>query len=407
MQWRDIDQKQLFNVSIADRVAVVGYQAGSVTVRLIDEENDQRYVSFLDDCNGEAERSPVTGILAKDHKVWARVREQWYRGKVDTVTGQKVTVLLIDLAMTQEVARDNLRQLQSKELFFRPAYTRAFRLKGLRQNDIFSAASVRNRVEQAIAKRDKFTVTDTTNNYIDLQIDGTPKSLNHSLLLLFERQTGLDEVEEVTPPTPKPTPAAELRRTTTTTSLEGGNVVKIAPKFTLENISYPPYAKEMTKPPLYVFDCVYDGMNWIINAFHMKHVAELRMLSATTKSEGKALFAATGPPASFDDFELNQLCLIQNKDDQFDRCAYRLDNAFESIDVGVRYQDVAVERIRLLPRVLISQSYLMVLLLDDDHVEDMAEMTKRLEGLKNSPVNSVDQVVHLDNNNFKCTWKRV
>lgn len=75
MQWRECDQKPLLSVDIADRVAIVGYQgvSSTVTVRLVDAESDQKYMSLLADCNADAERSPAVGTLQKDHKVWARL----------------------------------------------------------------------------------------------------------------------------------------------------------------------------------------------------------------------------------------------------------------------------------------------------------------------------------------------
>lgn len=403
MQWRESDQKPLLSVDIADRVAIVGYQGvtSTVTVRLVDAESDQKYMSLLEDCNADAERSPVVGTLQKDHKVWARLSGQWYRGKVDSVSyNQTVTVNLMDLGRVEEVAKENLRLLQSKDLFFRPAVTRSFRLKGLRQKDIFSSMAVRNRIEQAIAKKDLFTVTDNANNYIDLQIDGTPKSFNYTLLTLYERQTGLEEEALAAPP------AAALEATRTTTTVTQGGGTLTAPSFSVDSISYPAYDAELTTPPLYVFECAFDGLSWVLSAFHMKHMEEMRTLSLQIKGSGKALFKATEAPTGYGDLDLNQLCLINIEGEKYDRCSFRGDGAFESIDVGKRYEDVALRQVRVLPRELISQSYLMVLLLDDDYVEDMGAMTQLLQGLRNRPVNSIDRVIHMGGNNFKCIWKK-
>lgn len=396
MQWRDNDQNQPVAVNITDRVVIVGYQTtGSVTVRVLGDDKDQQFLSFLDDCNAEADRSPVAITVMKDTKVWALHREQWYRAKVEAVTGQKVTVLLLDLAMTKEMTKDKLRLLQCKSLFFHPSYTRAFRLKSLRQKDVFSSTAVRNYMEQAILKKDKFTVTDTANNYIDLQIDGTPKSFNHSLVLLYERQTGI--IEEA------PTPPPEVKTLSTTTS----DRLVTVPIFYIASVTYPKYEPEIQSPLLYVFSTVYDGMTWVLNAFYMKHANELRNLSQQLKGAGKALFKGTPHPKSFDDIELNQLCLLRNDGDDYDRCVYQADETFESIDVGLSYKNVTLDRVRHLPRELISASYLMVLLLDEDFVEDMKAMTNKLTGLKNCPVDQVDQLVHLGENKFKCIWRKV
>ena len=201
MQWHDQQQQQtILQVNITDRVAIVGYQPnGSVTVRVLDGDKDLRYLNFLDECNAEAQRSPVAGNLMKDGKVWAHHKGQWYRARVEKVAGQTVTCQLLDLDMLMDVSKEQVRLLQSKELFFQPTLTRTYRLKNLRQKDIMSTQSVRNRLDLAIEKKEVFTVLDNANNYIELQIDGTPRSLNMYLVNLHERHEGVIEEVEAPP----------------------------------------------------------------------------------------------------------------------------------------------------------------------------------------------------------------
>lgn len=397
MQWRDNEQKHLLSVAISDRVVIVGYQlTGYVTVRLSgSNEIDAQYLSFLDDCNEEAERSPPAGALSEDAKVWARLDGQWYRGKVEMANSQRIMVQFVDLAMTEEVAKDDLRQLKSKDLFFRPTCTRSYRLKSLRQMDIFSSPAVRNRMQQAMKRKELFTVTDNLNNYIDLQLDGQPKSFNYSLVNLYERQTGVQDEMESLPPT-------EIRTTTS-----NDQQVTI-PLFTLDKISYPAYEAEMSKPQLYIFDTHFDGLTWIIHAFHMKYGAQLKLLLQQLKKVGKEVFQNQKAPSGFDALDVGQLFLLKNEGvDDFDRCVYESGQTFLSIDVGKRYEGVALDKVRYLPRELISQSYLLNLLLDDDSVEDMDAMYKKLQGLKNCPEQSIDHLVHMGDNTFKCVWKNV
>lgn len=397
MQWRDNEQKHQLSVSISDKVVIVGYQlTGYVTVRLSGSDDiDSQYLRFLDDCNEEAERSPVVGALTEDSKVWARLDGQWYRAKVESANSQRITVQFVDLAMTEEVAKDDLRQLKSKDLFFRPTCTRSYRLKSLRQMDIFSSPAVRNRMQQAMKRKELFTVTDNTNNYIDLQLDGQPKSFNYSLVNLYERQTGIQEETEAAPPT-------EIRTTTS-----NDQQVTI-PLFTMDKISYPAYEAEMNKPPLYIFDTHYDGLTWIIHAFHMKYGTQLKLLLQQLKKVGKEVFQNQKAPASFDTMDVGQLFLLKNNGvDDFDRCVYESGQCFQSIDVGKKYESVALDKVRYLPRELIAQSYLLNLLLDDDSVEDMVAMEEKLQGLKNCLEQSIDQLVHMGDNSFKCVWKKV
>lgn len=391
MQWKDYEQKELLAINIADRVVVVGYLlTGCVTVRPEDDK-DNRYENFLDDCNAEAERSPAVGGLAEDFKVWARFRDQWYRARVEKVTSQQVTVNLLDLNQTEEFAKEKLRQLKSKDLFFKPNYTRSFRLKSLHQKDVFSALAVRTRIDHAIAKKEKFTVTDTANNFIDLQLDGTAKSFNQALVYLYERTTGIVEEEETLP---------EVK------ICSSGDHQSTVPVFMIDRISFPTYAAEMATPPLYVFDTMLDELNCTIFAFHMKYGQEMQILLKQLKSVGKALFKTKqNAPNQFEDIEFNQLVLLHSGKDEYDRCAYKSNQAFESVDTGRRYQDVELEKVRYLPRELISQSYLMVLILDDDYVDNIDEARKKLEGLKNKMVKTMDTLVNIGENQFRCLWK--
>lgn len=399
VQWHENEQAKQATVKIGDAVAIVGYHAtgNSVTVRVLDGAKDRQYLDFLDECNVEAERSPVAITLLKETKLWAQYREQWYRAKVDTVTPQKVTVHLMDLMMTLEIAKDNLRLLQSKELFFRPTQTKNLRLKNLRQKDIMSAETVRNSLDQVILRKDRFIVTDSANNYIDLQLEGKPQSFNRSLLNLYERQTGLDEIE--------PTRGdVEMGDSSPTSSMGSG---KSSPGFTIDAISYPYAAGTLLENPLlYVFHCVYDSMNWTVYAFDPKHCNEMKLLISQVQSAGRACFAATKPPKDFDDFEINQLCLVwDEKENTYYRCVYRC-ASFEGIDTGKQFGEVSVENVRLLPRELISQSYLMAIVVDEDYVEDMTAMEELMKRMESCPVKSMEKVIYMGRNNFKCIWRK-
>lgn len=369
-------------------MAILGYEAksNSVTVRVLDGNKDRQYHDFLEECKEEAVKSPPIITLTKEAKVWALHRDQWYRGKIETVTPERVTVQLLDLMMTQPIAKENLRLLQNKDLFFRPALTKKLRLKGMRSKDVMENGHVRNCLNQIVLKQEKFTATDTTNNYIDLQYDGTPKSLNRHLLNLFERQTGIEEIEE---------PAV------VSSSSDG----KTAPVFTVNNISYPNYETHLKKPTIYVFDISYDGITYTANSFNPRNISEMKRLIEQIKSVGESIFPNTPALTSFESLEVNQLCLVKNGK-EYERCRYRYNAAFESIDVGRVYEDVQLDQVRLLPRELISQSYLMVLYIDDASFEDDQEMGKKLVAIKNQTV-VMEDLFLVGGNKFKCVWKNV
>lgn len=411
MEWKECDQSKPLPINISDQVIVVGYSptTTSITVRLSNETADKEYTDFIDECTTAALSSPAVGPLAKDAKVWAKYQNYWYRAKVETITSQKVTAVIQDLGLTITVAKDQLRLLQSKELFFRPKLTRTFRLKGMRQKDVMSSAIVRNMIERAMEKLELFTVSDNANNYIDLKYDGTPKSFNQSLLVTFERQTGIADEEPEKP-------VAKVTTEVAPVPSSGGDLVvgakptevpQSVPIFTMDNISYPEYEPQMNKPNLFVFNAASDGMNWVINAMNFKHASDVKLLCTQVDSCGKALFKADfpGPPSSYDSIDLNQLCLIQTATG-FDRCFYKTNEIFESIDTGVTYDNLPLAKVRFLTRELISCSYLMTLLLDDDHVEDMEAMEKKLKGLNMTMVNSIDTLIHMGDNSFKCIWKK-
>lgn len=390
VQWREPDTAKLFTVTVGDAVTIVGYQYHAdkniVTVRSLDSTKDRQYLDFLEECKEEAEKSAAIITLVKDATVWALHRDQWYRGKIDQVSSEKVTVQLLDLMTTETIAKKNLRVLLNKDLFFRPALTKSYTLKGMHKKDVLLNIHVRNCLNQIVLKQEKFTVTDTTNSYIDLQYDGLPKSLNRHLLHLYERQTGIEEIEE---------PVA-------VSSLSDG---KAAPVFTAASISYPNYEKHQMNQKIYVFEVAYDGLSYTANAFNPKNAPDMTRLMKQIKSVGESLFPSTPPLTTFEVLEVNQLCLVNNGK-EYDRCRYRHDATFESIDVGRVYEDLKLEQVRLLPRELISQSYLMLLYFDEADFEDDQEMGKKLKEVKNKSV-KMDELFHIDGNRFKCICKNI
>lgn len=387
VRFHEYEQREVLSINVGDQVVIVGYQKSCVTVRLAE---CQDYLKFLDECNKVAMKSSEARIVQRDAKVWAQFEDQWYRGKVDSVLSQIIYVKVLDLEMTLDIPKGNLRLLQDKELFFRPPYTRSFRMKNFRQKDVFSSVAVHNRMKQAIKNLEKFSVVDTANNYIDLQLDGLAKSFNLTLLNLYERQTGIEE----------PPPAAEAA------------VVKRKAdeiRFTIDQITYPQYDERMEKPQLLVVDAGHDGVNWIIHAIHMNHAPKCKTVITLVNKVGKDLFQSTKPPATdYEDLEYNQVFLMKESDDSvfYIRCVYKTYESFEGLDNGKLYEQVPLERIRNLPRDLLVQSNLMVLLVDEDFVEDRDALKTRMDALKNGgKLSSIDEVIHVGGNNFKCIWK--
>lgn len=391
-------------MDVGDVVVIVGYQQpnNSVTVRVVSGNRSRQYQEFMNECTEDAKKSPQVLTAVKEDKVWALHRDQWYRAKVESVIGDKITCQLLDLNMSLVIPKENLRKLLAKELFLRPTLTKTYRMKLLRQKDAMAIGPVRNHLDQVIQKGQKFSVIDLANNHIDLQYDGDVKSFNRFLMLVYDRHTGADE--------PEPVAEETVVVAATETSTGGVKLESPAKGFTIANISFPKYPESIKKPDLFVFQATCEIDQYVVKGFDLKFINDVRLLTEQISITGKTLFDSTNPLKSFDsDLDLCQLCLVRivgADKTQYERCMYSRDSCFESIDTGKIYEDVKLQDVRSLPRELLSKSYLMTLFVEQDQVDQHPDLQEMLSTVKFQRVSNVQELLHIGENNFSVVWKK-